>query len=62
VYSRQTGDILFENGLEEFNNHYETGKKISDEEMDHLNIKFDKVNPQWNYTIYRRTQREKVEK
>jgi hypothetical protein len=25
--------------------HYETGKKISDEEMDQLNIKYDKVNP-----------------
>jgi Rhodopirellula transposase DDE domain len=42
--------------------HYETGKKISDEEMDQLNIKYDKVNPQWNYTIYPRTQKEKVEK
>lgn len=42
--------------------HYETGKKISDEEMDQLNIKYDKVNRQWNYTIYPRTQKEKVEK
>jgi Rhodopirellula transposase DDE domain len=42
--------------------HYETGKKISDEEMDQLNIKYDKLNPQWNYTIYPRTQKEKVEK
>ena len=42
--------------------HNETGKKISDEEMDQLNIRYDKVNPQWNYTIYPRTQKEKVEK
>lgn len=34
---------------------YETGKKISDDEMDQLNIKYDKINPQWNYTIYPRT-------
>ncbi len=42
--------------------HYETGKKISDEEMDQLNIKYDKVIPQGNYTISPRTQKEEVEK
>jgi hypothetical protein len=31
---------------------YGTGKKISDDEMDQLNIKYDKINPQWNYNIY----------
>jgi hypothetical protein len=36
-----------------------TGKKISDDEMDQLNIKYDKVNPQWNYTIYPRTKKKK---
>jgi len=41
---------------------YETGKKISDEEMDQLNIKYDKVNPQWNYTIYPRNQKPKAKK
>ena len=41
---------------------YETGKKISYDEMDQLNIKYDKVNPQWNYTIYPRTQNKKAEK
>ena len=41
--------------------HNETGKKISDEEIVQLNIKYAKVNPQWNYTIYPRTQNEKVE-
>jgi hypothetical protein len=41
---------------------YETGRKISDEEMDQLNIKYDKVNPQWNYTIYPRTQKPKAKK
>ena len=30
---------------------YEKGKKVSDNEMDKLNIKYDKVNPQWNYVI-----------
>jgi hypothetical protein len=30
--------------------------------MDQLNIKYDKVNPQWNYTIYPRTQKPKVKK
>ena len=30
--------------------------------MNQLNIKYDKVNPQWNYTVYPRTQKEKVEK
>ncbi len=41
---------------------YETGRKISDEEMDQLNIKYDKVTPQWNYTIYPRTRKKKTEK
>jgi Rhodopirellula transposase DDE domain len=41
---------------------YETGKKISDDEMDQLNIKYDKVNPQWNYTIYPRTKKKKDQK
>lgn len=39
---------------------YDTGKKISDDEMDQLNIKYDKVNPQWNYTIYPRTKKKKA--
>jgi hypothetical protein len=30
--------------------------------MDQLNIKYDKFNPQWNYTIYPRTQKKKPEK
>jgi Rhodopirellula transposase DDE domain len=42
--------------------HYETGKKISDEEMDELNTKYDKVNPQWNFTICPQTQEKKVKK
>lgn len=42
--------------------HYETGKKISDEEMDQLNIKYDKANSQWNCTIQPRTQKGKVER
>lgn len=41
---------------------YDTGKRISDDEMDQLNIKYDKVNPQWNYTIYPRTKQEKTER
>ena len=41
---------------------YDTGKKISDDQMDRLNIKYDKVNPQWNYTIYPRTKKKKDEK
>jgi len=36
---------------------YEKGKKISDEEMDKLNIEYSKVNPQWNYTIKPRTKK-----
>ena len=31
--------------------YYETGIKISDEEMKNLNIKFHNLHPQWNYTI-----------
>ena len=30
---------------------YEKGVKITDEEMEPLNIEYDAVNPQWNYTI-----------
>ena len=41
---------------------YDTGKKISDDEQDQLNIKYDKVNPQWNYTIYPRTKNKKDKK
>jgi len=33
---------------------YETGVKVSDEEMAALNIQFHDVCPQWNYTIYPR--------
>ena len=36
-------------------NNYEKGKKISEDEMDELNIKYHDVNPQWNYTISPRT-------
>jgi len=32
-------------------NHYETGKKISDEEMKELTIHGDEFHPEWNYTI-----------
>jgi hypothetical protein len=28
--------------------------------MDQLNIKYDQVNPQWNYTIYPRTEKKKA--
>lgn len=41
---------------------YDTGKKISDDEMDQLNIKYDKINPQWNYTISPRTKKKSSEK
>lgn len=40
---------------------YDTGKKISDDEMDQLNIHYDKVNPQWNYTISPRTKKKRDE-
>ena len=30
---------------------YKTGVKISDEEFDKINLKFEKKFPQWNYTI-----------
>lgn len=30
---------------------YEKGEKISDKEMEGLNIEYGKINPQWNYTI-----------
>lgn len=42
--------------------HYATGKKISDDEMDQLNIEYDTVNPQWNYTIRPRTKNKSAEK
>jgi len=32
-------------------NHYETGKKISDEEFEAINIKRSEFQPLWNYTI-----------
>lgn len=32
-------------------NQYETGKKVTDEEMDALNIEGDDFHPEWNYTI-----------
>lgn len=32
-------------------NEYKTGKKVSDEEMDALNIEGDAFHPEWNYTI-----------
>lgn len=32
-------------------NHYETGKKITDEQMRQLNIQGDEFHPEWNYTI-----------
>ena len=41
---------------------HDTEKKISDDQMDQLNIKYDKVNPQWNYTIYPRTKKKPSEK
>jgi len=37
---------------------YKTGKKIPDEEMEKLNIQYHKVNPQWNYTIKPRSNKE----
>lgn len=30
---------------------YEKGKKISDKEMDELNIQYNEINPKWNYTL-----------
>jgi len=41
---------------------YETGKTIADEQMDQRNIKCGDVNPQWDYTVYPRTQKKKAEK
>ena len=32
-------------------NHYETGRKISDEEFESINIKRSEFQPLWNYTI-----------
>jgi transposase len=42
--------------------HYATGKKISDGDMDQLNIEYHQVNPQWNYTIRPRTKKRVAEK
>ena len=36
---------------------YQTGVKITDEEMEKLNIEYHDVNPQWNYTIKPRENR-----
>lgn len=33
------------------NNQYDTGQKVSDEEIDALNIEGDDFHPEWNYTI-----------
>jgi transposase len=41
---------------------YETGKKISDGEMEKLNITYGKINPQWNYTSKPRTKKKLDEK
>lgn len=43
---------------------YEKGVKITDEEMENLNIEYDAVNPQWNYTIKprKKTNKKKVPK
>ena len=30
---------------------YEIGKKISEKEIENINISIHKINPQWNYTI-----------
>ncbi|HEC42193.1 MAG TPA: hypothetical protein ENI20_05120, partial [Bacteroides sp.] len=30
---------------------YEKGRKISDDQMTEINIKYHEVHPQWNYTI-----------
>lgn len=30
---------------------YKKGRKISEKEMDKINIKYEKINPKWNYTI-----------
>ena len=32
-------------------NEYEKGIKVSDKELVEINIKFNKKNPKWNYTI-----------
>ena len=41
---------------------YETGKKISDDEREKLNITYEKINPPWNYTIKPRTKKKLDEK
>jgi len=33
------------------NTQYETGKTVTDEEMNALNIEGDDFHPEWNYTI-----------
>ena len=32
-------------------NEYEAGRKISDDELDKLNLQRDNFHPEWNYTI-----------
>ena len=32
-------------------NTYETGKKVTDEQMQHLTLQGDAFHPEWNYTI-----------
>ena len=32
-------------------NHYETGKKITDEQMHSLNLQANEFHPEWNYSI-----------
>jgi hypothetical protein len=36
-------------------NHYDTGKKVSDEEFESINIELSKFQPAWNYTIHPRS-------
>ena len=36
-------------------NHYETGRKISDEEFDSINIEHSEFQKKWNYTIWPRS-------
>ena len=38
---------------------YKKGQKITDKDMEDLNIKYDTINPQWNYTIRPRTGKSK---
>lgn len=41
-------------------NHYETGKKITDKQMQTLNIQGDEFHPEWNYTITPQTSNDTV--